>query len=519
MATYTLRIRDANGNTRTEEFELARVTVGRKKADILLDDSSVSSRHGELIFENEKLTYVDVGSSNGSFDPSGGRIAAPFPMRESMSVRLGSSRLELVSINIEHEVAERTSMLTADQLAQVLAAKRNVDAGSAGRSAPAPSDRGDSPSRSDTPANRQPDRYPEPAPRSEPAHREPARPAPARGGYPEESQSNDGYDDMVPVSGGGWEDPQPPKKSLNLGKKAESGGGSAAPSRGGGGSGPRPARPAPTGPLSDPPELDEAPSAAGQLIPEAIKESLELVKNWKSGPQVTGEDIKEALGGAWNLLAPNLTTATQPLLAISGATAILTLLTFWIPSLYSIFGILISILGLLSFFAYSATTICLIGSRVGRPVDPISAVKRLLVEPVPLIVSFLLGGLISFVGVLAVILPGIALGAFMWPAYWVEGRRNLGLNGRSLDLFRKDARRIILVGLSYVAIVVVAQLILGAIFRFVPFVGLYAAVLMSAVWTALQGAFGMALTLWMYFDIRAKMETGDAEAEARRQLA
>ncbi|MBT9558312.1 MAG: FHA domain-containing protein [Myxococcales bacterium] len=511
MATYTLRIRDANGNTRTEEFEASKVTVGRKKADILLDDASVSSRHGELIFQNDELTYVDVGSSNGSFDPSGGRIAAPFPMSEGMSVRLGSSRLELVSINIEHEVAERTSMLTADQLAQVLAAKRTADAGSAARSAPAPFDRNDSPPRSDTPAHRQPERYPDPAPRPEPA-----RPAPARGGYPEESQS-DGYDDMVPVSGGGWDDPPPAQKPLNLGKKAEAGG--APPPRGGGQSAPRPARPAPTGPLSDPPELDEAPAAAAQLIPEAIKESLELVKTWKSGPPVTGDDIKEALGGAWDLLAPNLTTATQPLLAISGATAILTLLTIWIPSLYSIFGILISILGFLSLFAYSATTLCLIGSRVGRPIDPVSAVKRLLVEPVPFLVSFLWAGLISFVGVLAVILPGIALGAFMWPAFWIEGRRNLGLNGRSLDLFRKDGRRIILVGLSYVAVVVVANLVLGAILRFVPFIGLYAAVLLSAVWSALQGAFGMALTLWMYFDIRAKMETGDAEAEARNQLA
>ena len=60
------------GDTRTgaiEEafFRTSPVRIGRNALnDLLLDEPSVSQWHGQIVFDESSISFVDVGSSNGS---------------------------------------------------------------------------------------------------------------------------------------------------------------------------------------------------------------------------------------------------------------------------------------------------------------------------------------------------------------------------------------------------------------------------------------------------------------------
>ena len=118
MASYTLTVRDQNGGTERRELGEGVTKIGRKNADILFTDSQVSSRHAEVKFEDGILTFTDVGSSNGSFDKAGRRVTT-VTLTQGDTIRFGSCSIEVVELQ-EPDSNERTSMLTADQIARVL---------------------------------------------------------------------------------------------------------------------------------------------------------------------------------------------------------------------------------------------------------------------------------------------------------------------------------------------------------------------------------------------------------------
>ena len=60
--------------------------------------------------------------------------------------------------------------------------------------------------------------------------------------------------------------------------------------------------------------------------------------------------------------------------------------------------------------------------------------------------------------------------------------------------------------------------IVGTIFNVIPVVGPYLNLVFLAAWNPLVNTFGIALGLWLYFDIRKEVETGDALAEAAQRL-
>jgi len=49
------------------QIEKPRVVIGRHDADINVDDPEVSRQHAALEIANEKITLVDLGSTNGTF--------------------------------------------------------------------------------------------------------------------------------------------------------------------------------------------------------------------------------------------------------------------------------------------------------------------------------------------------------------------------------------------------------------------------------------------------------------------
>jgi hypothetical protein len=75
--------------------------VGRDAGDVVLGDTNVSGRHGELRFQGGSLTYTDLGSTNGSFLGQGTeRIQGPVRLVPGMSLRLGSSTLTVQALDI-----------------------------------------------------------------------------------------------------------------------------------------------------------------------------------------------------------------------------------------------------------------------------------------------------------------------------------------------------------------------------------------------------------------------------------
>jgi pSer/pThr/pTyr-binding forkhead associated (FHA) protein len=56
-----------DGATGEVELTAERTTLGRADDNmIVIDDASVSSRHGELVFDGESWTLTDLGSTNGT---------------------------------------------------------------------------------------------------------------------------------------------------------------------------------------------------------------------------------------------------------------------------------------------------------------------------------------------------------------------------------------------------------------------------------------------------------------------
>src|SRR5690606_19857695 len=121
MASYTLLIEFRDRTTATRAFGAPVTTIGRRNADITLDDPTVSTRHAELRFDAGTLVFVDVGSSNGSYTPDGKRITAPLPLEVGSVLILGDCRLRVQAIERPAPADEdKTSMLSADQIALLM---------------------------------------------------------------------------------------------------------------------------------------------------------------------------------------------------------------------------------------------------------------------------------------------------------------------------------------------------------------------------------------------------------------
>jgi pSer/pThr/pTyr-binding forkhead associated (FHA) protein len=504
MTEYTLIITDADGASVTHSFSDQTIAVGRKAGDIVLPDPSVSSQHAEFTYRDGELSLTDLNSSNGTY-VDGKRIEGTVLLQEGSLVRFGHC---LVKVDdIEGEEADKTSMLTAEQMAEVRAKMAGMSAPAAQPVAapvPTPAPRQPEPVYRPEPERREPVYEPEPAYEAAPA----AAPAPVRG-YPPAGPS-DGYADDDGWDDGGVPDWAPVDSGQELQPKPASPAAASAP-----------AVRRSTGPKVDPPPKgDETFGSAMDVIKPAVMDSIDLVKNWKQGPAVGWDEIKAALKGGWDLLEPFKKTAPLPLLALSGISVLFGILVLLVNAL-AIVGGLVGLAALCVYpFAVGGVLIHLIRGQVGAPLDIKSSVMATLADPKTYILSLLIAGLISIAGIAGVILPGIlALGYFILPVYLIEGRRGVDLNRRSSDLFFKDSKRVLLTVLVFFVISQIGGGIIGGILGVIPAVGPYLNVLFLGVWSPVMTTYGLALGLWFYFDIRREMETGDAAQEALQNVS
>lgn len=99
----------AHGPGRTETFAHSPIRVGRNPLnDLVLEDPMVSQLHGVFRFGGGAVTYVDVGSSNGSL-VNGARVVKnePVPLQNirTDTVQVGSLILSAGEINLPAEAA------------------------------------------------------------------------------------------------------------------------------------------------------------------------------------------------------------------------------------------------------------------------------------------------------------------------------------------------------------------------------------------------------------------------------
>ena len=83
-----------DGREVTHDLPEEKTTVGRIPENMLqIEDASVSSRHAEILFENNAWFIRDIGSTNGSY-LNGGRLVGALPITKGDRLQIGSTVLE-----------------------------------------------------------------------------------------------------------------------------------------------------------------------------------------------------------------------------------------------------------------------------------------------------------------------------------------------------------------------------------------------------------------------------------------
>ena len=106
-----------------------KVCLGRgKKADLSIDDKSVSQVHSEVVIKNQQVFISDLGSTNGTF-VNDVRITGPTLLKEGDSVRIGTTIFKFLPAgNIENVYHEKMrDLATIDDLTQIFNKKYIID--------------------------------------------------------------------------------------------------------------------------------------------------------------------------------------------------------------------------------------------------------------------------------------------------------------------------------------------------------------------------------------------------------
>jgi uncharacterized protein (DUF697 family) len=233
--------------------------------------------------------------------------------------------------------------------------------------------------------------------------------------------------------------------------------------------------------------------------------------------------IKAALMRGLDLVKKNPVQA----LAIYGVFALAPALLSWIPVVGPILGGLVgAVAGLASPLAIGALVYYMLKLQLGSPVGAMDAFRTVLKSAVPVWLSFFVAGLIAGVASIFLIVPGIALGCFIGQVFFVDKQRFFAINMRTLEYFKADVVRIILLCLLLAVPVIlggVLTFVLGKVLGFIPVVGTYLAALIGglvgAAANVLAATFGVATMTVVYFEVRAKLAGHDVSDEARAALA
>jgi uncharacterized RDD family membrane protein YckC len=113
MSLAQVRIQYADGRVEDRWLPAGTFVVGREVGDIVLHDVNASSRHAQLEVQPGRVVVTDLGSTNGTIDPAGLRLAAPFPLQPNQAVRIGGSSITLVQLAPPAAIAGGTQAMGA----------------------------------------------------------------------------------------------------------------------------------------------------------------------------------------------------------------------------------------------------------------------------------------------------------------------------------------------------------------------------------------------------------------------
>ncbi len=100
MATVSVRIEYPNRDPENRQLIGESFSIGRDNGDIALHEALVSSSHGELVVDEAQrcVIYTDLGSSNGTYRPTGERLQQPTALAEGHAIYIGGCTITITAI-------------------------------------------------------------------------------------------------------------------------------------------------------------------------------------------------------------------------------------------------------------------------------------------------------------------------------------------------------------------------------------------------------------------------------------
>jgi len=497
MASYTLHIQYVDRPAETRTFTQAKVTFGRDSGDVVLHDTQVSGRHGEIIFENGTLRYTDVGSTNGSFLLQGQRVAN-IELTPGIALRLGNSLITVQVIDAPNVAGKGRTMIAGPGMAPGFPAPM--------RAAP--------PGGGATPVPRAGGPIPAPVP----------GPPPGAFAFAPTAQM------QGPVPPGGMPGRPAPMAPAPM---------APAPGR------PAPMAPAPMMPASQPSPVSQAPqaipapqpmpvpqppgpppgpppgtmagsptapmSAPASMMPATPSTMANDGAMPEGGVAAAPEDvvgaIKHALLRGLEVFTPVAAGATLLVAAVFVPLALLGQIFLQFLPL-GVAGVLTLLLALAQLAALTIVLPSLhryiLGAYLGEPVDLVANVKVQVANAKDVVVN-------CFV-------PSLVLGVFAGPIYFVEGKKLGEVISRNFNLLGRHLVPILGAVFGFAIVATLVNYLVAWILGMLP-VGWLLASLWINTMTAIMVAYFASFSVAMYFDLRRRFEGGDPEGEARARLA
>jgi hypothetical protein len=505
MASYTLHIQYVDRPAETRTFTQAKITFGRDVGDIVLHDSQVSGRHGEITFDGNTLRYTDVGSTNGSFLMQGQRVAN-IELTPGIALRLGNSLVTVQAIDAPNVAGKGRTVIAGPGMAPGFPAPMRPAPGpgpvvAAGAPIPRPP----------APAPVAPGAPPGGFAFAPTAQMQ----SPAMPGTPPSQQPRPGFSAAPPQPGFAPAPPQPvaPAPFQPMPAPVFHPGG---PGPGSFQPAPAPVRPMAPAPVAAVPEVeveagDDAEYAATP-IPSAPEPIAALAAVEPAGPSaeapkdlVTG--LKQGAAGGWAVVQPVAVMAFLMAAAVFVPINTLTALMLMILplSLLGIVSLLMSIATLVGVVVLMPSIYrYVLGAYLGVPIEPKAAVQETVAKINDRAVN-------CFV-------PMIPLGIFAGPIYYVENKKLGEVVSRNFQLWGKDWVTAIVTVIAVSVGFSIARYVLAMVLGFLP-LGLLLAMIVAGLVSAAMTTYFVGISIWFYFNYRRRFEGGDPESEGRAALA
>jgi hypothetical protein len=278
-----------------------------------------------------------------------------------------------------------------------------------------------------------------------------------------------------------------------------------------------------------PGQIEQGVSNVAGGVEQGIQQGMNNVANeFNMGSENVSEGaLKATIMRGVELVKQNPMQALMCYGPIALIPALVGLLLGWVPVVGPILQGVSGLVGLLGPLAMGALGYYMLKAHLGEPVSGMDAWKAMFKNGVAVWLSFFVASIIAGIGFAFIVIPGIALGCCIGQVFFVEKGRFVALNMRSLEYFKADVGRFIVLFLLAVFAPVVAAGILGfvlaLVFGFIPVVGAHLgpglAGLIAAVGQVVAITVYVATMTGVYFEIRKKLEGRDFEDDARAALA